>query len=196
MLKKDITYTDFDGNEVTDTFYFHISRAELLTLELDPETSLKRRMEALRNTSNVRGIVETINDLIKLSIGRRSEDGKRFEKSSLLSDEFMESEAYSQFLFELLSDPKRCVDFVIGMMPTDVGNQIDSTQVLKEAYEDLGLNPDGTKHEAPVIMREKTLHELTEDELDSMPMEELQRRIKNHKGNVPKAVLIAAMRRT
>ena len=42
MFKKPITWTDYDGKEITEDFYFNLTRAEVMEMELGTEGGLEQ----------------------------------------------------------------------------------------------------------------------------------------------------------
>ena len=114
MLKKTIKYADLDGNEVTEDFYFHLSKAELTTMAIEEE-GIAERLRKLADGGERREIIQAFNDIIRMSVGHRSEDGKRFIKSPDEAQAFMESEAYGELFMELFTDPVAAVEFVCAI---------------------------------------------------------------------------------
>src|SRR5688572_26517265 len=119
MLKKDITFDDFEGNEQTETHYFHLSDAELIKLELSEATGWVERLEAIVKSMDGKAIIAETENFILTSYGIRSEDGKRFLKSDQISEEFSQTAAYSALFFELATDAEKSAEFVNGLMPAD-----------------------------------------------------------------------------
>lgn len=74
-------------------------------------------------------IMEIFKKLIYDSYGVKSDDGRRFIKKKEVKDAFMETEAYSMLIMELISDPDKANKFILGIMPKD----IDTSAVSKNA---------------------------------------------------------------
>ena len=117
MLKKTMTYVDYDGNERTEDFYFNLSKAEIGEMELSISGGLEAMLNRIIQERDNAKIVATFKDLILRSYGKKSEDGKRFIKSKELSEEFSQTEAYSDLFIELASDADAAAAFVNGVMP-------------------------------------------------------------------------------
>jgi hypothetical protein len=120
MIAKTITYVNFNGDTETETFYFHINKAELATMELVEKEGLAERLRAIVESDDRKAILAAFTDIIAKSIGRRSSDGKRFSKSKEYTEEFMSSEAYSELFVELLSDTAKAEEFVKGIIPKNL----------------------------------------------------------------------------
>jgi len=120
MLKKTITYTDYDGNEREEVYYFNLNKAELLDLELNYEGGVSADLESKMNRRDVKGVVGIITDIVKRSYGEKSNDGKHFLKNDDLLNNFVHSEAYSTLLMDLMANEKMLEDFMAGIMPSDV----------------------------------------------------------------------------
>lgn len=117
MLKKTITYTDYNGNERTEDFYFNLTKAEISEMELSVNGGMTEWIQQIINTSDSAEIVKIFKKIILASYGEKSVDGKRFIKSDELRDAFSQTEAYSELFMELLSDEKQASAFVNGIIP-------------------------------------------------------------------------------
>ncbi len=117
MLKKTITYVDYEENERTEDFYFNFTKAELAEMELSIDGGLKKMLEKIIATQDKRKIVEIFKDLVLKAYGEKSADGRRFIKSQELRDSFAQTEAYSDLFMELASDETAASAFVNGIIP-------------------------------------------------------------------------------
>ena len=117
MLKKTMTYTDFNGEERTEDFYFHLSKAELAEMELGTEGGMGELLKRIVAAKDVRQVIEKFKEFIMKSYGVKSPDGRRFIKSEELFKEFSETEAYSDLFMELASDGAKAAEFVNGIIP-------------------------------------------------------------------------------
>ena len=118
MLAKPITYTDYNGVERTETFYFNLSQAELIDMQLGGKDGLySNKRQKMIDNHDAAAIVGTIKEFVLKSYGEKTDDGKRFIKSSEISEAFMQTEAYSQLITELLSDDAKSSEFILGIMP-------------------------------------------------------------------------------
>ena len=104
MLKKTIKYTDFNGEEINEDFFFHLSKAELVELEMSHKGGLSATLERIIATEDNPGIIAEFKNIILIAYGQRSDDGKRFIKNQELRDEFASTEAYSTLFMELVMD--------------------------------------------------------------------------------------------
>ena len=126
MIKQTVTYTDYNGNERTEEYWFNLSKAELLRLETTTKGGFQKMLEnAVASEDNYR-IIEVFEDLIKHSIGMKTLDGKYFKKSKEFTEDFMQSEAYSTLLFDLLQDAEKANAFIRGIMPSDLMAQAEA----------------------------------------------------------------------
>ena len=121
MLKKTVTYVDYNGVERTEDFYFNLSKAEVAEMELSVEGGFSKMLEEIfKSNDNVR-IVELFKQMVLKAYGEKSADGKRFVKSKELSEAFSQTEAYSEIFMELALDEKAAAAFVNGIMPANLG---------------------------------------------------------------------------
>lgn len=120
MLKRDITYEDFDGTTVTDTFYFNLSRTELIDLELSYEGGLEAAIKRIIEAKDVKSLIVEFQKIILAAYGKKSEDGKRFIKNEELREEFSQTAAYDALFIELATDADKATEFVRGILPTQL----------------------------------------------------------------------------
>lgn len=120
MLVKNITYTDYNGNERTEKFYFNLSKAELIEMEYSATGGLAQTIEKIVEAQDGPQIMALFKELILKAYGEKSADGKRFVKSKELSEAFSQTEAYVKLFMELATDAKAASDFVNGLIPDDV----------------------------------------------------------------------------
>lgn len=118
MYKKTITYTDYNGNERTEDFYFNLTKAELMEMEMSIPGGMKGMLEKIISAQDTGKIIETFKKILLKSYGEKSEDGKRFIKSPELSKAFSETEAYSIMFVELAQDATKASEFVNGIIPS------------------------------------------------------------------------------
>jgi len=121
MLKKTITYQDYNGNEITEDFYFNLSKAEVTEMELSRTGGLSKYIERIVAAKDVPAIINEFKYLVLKSYGVKSEDGKRFIKSEELSQAFAQTEAYTELFVELVSDAEAAAKFVNGIIPNPKG---------------------------------------------------------------------------
>jgi hypothetical protein len=121
MLKKTIKYEDYGGNERTEDFYFHLSKAEVMTMEMSAPGGLRKMFQKIIDEMDGKRIVEVFKDIILKSYGERSPDDKRFIKTSELSAAFSQTEAYSNLFMELAQDAQAAAAFVNGIIPRNIG---------------------------------------------------------------------------
>ena len=120
MLKKTITYTDYDGNPRTEEHFFNLNKSELTMLEMSEQGGFEKRMRRIIQAQDAPAIMDTFRDIIKRSYGQKSPDGRRFIKSEALVEEFEQTEAYSELFMELCTDANAASDFIKGIMPQDI----------------------------------------------------------------------------
>lgn len=117
MLKKTITYTDYNLNERTEDFYFNLTQAEVTEMEVSVEGGLVEMINRIVAAQDGKQIIETFKDIILRSYGQKSADGRRFIKTQEIRDAFVQTEAYSKLFMELATDAKAASEFVNGIVP-------------------------------------------------------------------------------
>lgn len=121
MLKKKITYTDYNGTERTEDFYFNLTKTEIMEMELGTNGGFVEMIQRIVDAQDAPSIIKVFKDVILKSYGEKSPDGKRFIKSKEISDAFSQTEAYSQLFMELATDADAAAEFVNGIVP-NMGN--------------------------------------------------------------------------
>ena len=137
MFKKTVTYNDFDGNERTEDFYFHLKKSELMEMQLSISGGWTNLLQNIIQEKDSVRLVEFFKDIIAKTYGKKSLDGRRFSKTPEILAEFQETEAYSKLFMELAFDSDAAAEFVENVIPK-----------LTEADFNLGKPQD---HKAPVV---------------------------------------------
>lgn len=133
MLKKTITYTDYNGTERKEDFYFNLSKAELMEMEMGVDGGLSAMVEKIIAAQNTPQLIKLFKELILKSYGEKSADGKRFIKSEELSTAFSQTEAYSDLYMQLATNADEASKFVNGIVPTVDKNATNSPAVTNPA---------------------------------------------------------------
>jgi len=128
MLKKTITYTDWNGTERTEDFYFNLTRAEILELEykIIPGQSLSDSIQTLIQSQDMGKIIETIKLILLASYGEKSADGKRFVKNDDIRAAFEQNPAFDTLYMSLVTDAEYAAEFVAGIMPAAIRDELGS----------------------------------------------------------------------
>ena len=124
MLKKSITYEDFDGNTITEDHYFHLSKADLVEMEMSHKGGLHEYLQRIVADEDGKAIIAEFKELILASYGERSDDGKRFIKTPQLREEFQSTEAYSALFMELCLDADAAAEFINGIVPANLEQEV------------------------------------------------------------------------
>ena len=117
MLAKKITYTNFNGEEVTETFYFNLTRAEVSEMQLNHPGGYAEYLERIIDSKDSKEIVDAFTKFILDAYGEKSDDGRFFDKSEEMKKRFHTSEAYSVLLMEMLEDPNKAANFITSILP-------------------------------------------------------------------------------
>lgn len=117
MLKKTITYTDYNGNERTEDFYFNLNKAEITEWEVETPGGYSEFIKKIVQEVNGKEIIELFKRVILKSYGEKSPDGKRFIKSKELTDAFSQTEAFVELFMELATNAEAAAAFVNSITP-------------------------------------------------------------------------------
>jgi hypothetical protein len=124
MIAKTITYIDYNDVERTEKFYFNLSKAEVMEMEMSTSGGLAEMIQRVVAAQDQPAIIKIFKDLILKAYGVKSPDGRKFVKSEELSLDFAQTEAYSQLFMELATDAEKAAEFVNGIVPADMAKQI------------------------------------------------------------------------
>lgn len=127
MIKKTITYTDYNGIERTENFYFNLNKAEVMEMEMSTEGGMAESIQKIVDAKDAPAIIRVFKDLVLKAYGVKSDDGRRFMKTkpdgSLYADDFKETEAYSQIFMELATNADAAAEFINGIVPADLAQK-------------------------------------------------------------------------
>ena len=134
MLKKTITYLDYNDVERTEDFYFNLTKAEITEMEMSTTGGLSEKIQIIVQAQDIPEIIKIFKELVLKAYGVKSPDGKRFIKKEELTEAFSQTEAYSQLFMELATDADAAAKFINGITPKD----IDTSKIDRP---DLGIVP-------------------------------------------------------
>ena len=121
MLKKTISYEDFDGNQRTEDHYFNLTEAEITEMELSMNGGLSQLLTKSLQENDQKQIIEYFKKIVLMAYGEKSLDGRKFVKNQKIRDEFASTAAYSEIFMELATDADAASAFVKGVMPKNAG---------------------------------------------------------------------------
>lgn len=130
MYKKTITYKDYDGVERTEDFFFNLSKAELLEMEMETPGGMKRKLEKIVSEQDLGRLIEAFKDFILRSYGEKSPDGRRFIKSKELTEAFTQTEAYSDLFMLFATDAGASAEFLNGIVPADLVDEVEKQRTV------------------------------------------------------------------
>jgi hypothetical protein len=169
VLKKTITYEDFNGETVSEDYFFHLSKAELVELELSHKGGLSEALQRIVEAEDGKAIIAEFKNIILGAYGKRSLDGKRFVKNQQIREEFESTEAYSTLFMELVTDTDAAIEFINGVIPTGMveeaaklaSNKTESTEpsVIEFPKPEPAPNPE------PTVVTRKEITEMSSEDL-------------------------------
>lgn len=124
MIKETITYTDYNGVERKEDFYFNLTKAEIMEMEMSTKGGLAEMIQRIVAAQDQPAIIKIFKDLIIKAYGVKSADGKRFIKNDEVVEEFIQTEAFSQMFMKLATDADAAAKFVNGIVPADMAKQL------------------------------------------------------------------------
>lgn len=127
MKKETIVYTDYNGVERKEDFFFNFTKAELLEMELGTTGGLSEMIQKIIDTHDTPAIIKIFKEIVLKAYGQKSADGKRFIKTPELTTEFMQTEAYSKLFMELATNADKAADFINKIVPQDMAQKADQS---------------------------------------------------------------------
>lgn len=122
MLKKTITYTDYNDVERTEDFYFDLSEAEVIEMELSIDGGLVEMIHRIIATKDQPALIKTFKEIVLKAYGEKSPDGKQFIKDEAITKAFSYTKAYSKIFTELATNADAAAEFFNNIIPKKVGN--------------------------------------------------------------------------
>lgn len=221
MIKKTIQFRNLDGVMVTDTFYFHMNMMDAAKLSVSHGTDYPEHVRTIMGRNDPKEILSMFEELISWSVGRKSADGNYFDRSEEFTKRFMNSEAYTEFILELMQKPGAGTEFFNGVFPENFDERAKQFSDIQQASvandQGLGARPAysaideskltlhsygphtqglGTIESVTPVPEKKSLNEYSDEELLGMPEEEFNTVVGGkpmHK--LPHRILQIAMRR-
>ncbi len=127
MLKREITYEDFNGETVTDIFYFNISKPELIEMEVEYDQGFSSWIQQIIDAKDHKTLLHQFKTIVLLAYGQKSDDGKRFIKSDQLREEFSQTAAYQALFIELATNDNAASTFLIAVLPKDMTKALEKS---------------------------------------------------------------------
>jgi hypothetical protein len=207
MLKKTIQYTNYNDEEVSEDFYFNFTKLE--AMEMLEVEDLEAKIDALTKSEDAREAYLFFKELILKSYGEKSLDGKRFIKSSELTEAFTQSPACDELIIELLQDAKQGALFIEGTLPAKLVAEAKAAQAaspsdaevksLVETAAERQENPEtAVLPTAPPVLEqdeEKTFDDYSRVDLLAMPQEKFEKLLPSKQSDWTKDQLLVAMQR-
>lgn len=132
MIKKTITFHDYNGVERTEDFFFNLNKAELMKMEMTVKGGMAEMIQRIVAAQDAPAIISVFEDLIQRSYGVKTPDGRGFIKRASDLEEFMATEAYSILFMELATDADKAAEFVNGIVPADAAASNANHPALKK----------------------------------------------------------------
>lgn len=123
MLKKTITYTDYNDVERKEDFYFNLTKAELMEMEMGTIGGMTTMINKIIAAQDAPALIKIFKDLVLKAYGVKSDDGRRFIKNDEVRDAFAQTEAYSMIFMELATDDKAAAEFINAIVPKDLNTE-------------------------------------------------------------------------
>lgn len=129
MLKKTVTYKDFNDQQVTEDLYFNLSADEWMEMEVDHEEGFGEFLKKIIADGNNKIIFAEFKKFILAAYGQKSADGRRFTKSPELSHEFSQTAAYQELFLEIATDGDKMGDFFNGLMTKEMADRFSMAKL-------------------------------------------------------------------
>lgn len=141
MLTKTVKYTDYNGNERTETLNFNLTKAEIAEMELSMPGGMSATVQRIIEAQDTKELIAIFKDLLLSSYGVKSPDGRRFIKNEQLREEFSQTEAYSEMFMELATNAEAASEFINKIIPTDMQEQLKNMPEDVKKQIEMATNP-------------------------------------------------------
>lgn len=131
MIKKTVTYEDYNGEKRTETFYFHYTEAEILDMEMSEEGSFAERIQRIIDAKDKTALMKLVKKFVIDAYGVKSEDGKRFMKNDEVKAAFLECPAYSDIFMDMVTNDELAAEFVNGVIPNTMQDRVAKLAIAK-----------------------------------------------------------------
>lgn len=138
MIKKTVTYVDYNGVERTEDFHFNLTSAEVMEQELTTPGGFSALLQKIIDANDIPSIVEVVKKILLMSYGVKSDDGRRFVKSAELSEAFKQTEAYAMIFMEIATNAEKGVEFIQGIFPKDLVSKVMAASKAEPAGQAAG----------------------------------------------------------
>lgn len=125
MIKKTVTYNDFNGKSHTEDFYFNLTKAELLEMESSVSGGYSSMLEGIVQAKDNHAIVNIVKEILLKAYGKRSDDGKLFMKTPEIRQELEFSNAFPEIYFDILSDEDKASEFINALVPNELLEEVN-----------------------------------------------------------------------
>lgn len=137
MIKKTIKYTDYNGLEREEDFYFNLSEAEIAQMELGTSGGYTEYLKKITAAKDVPSLSKLFKEIIMKAYGVKSEDGRRFIKNDQVRADFEQTEAFSKLYMEFITDDKKAAEFMNGILPANIQQRAleeEAKKSLEQAF--------------------------------------------------------------
>lgn len=126
MFKRPISYEDFNGEKVTDIYYFNLTKSEIVELDSEYAGGVGSIFGKIVEAKDKESMIKEFKKFILASYGEKSDDGKRFIKSDELRLQFTQTAAYDALFIELATSDEKATEFILGVLPKEFTNELAS----------------------------------------------------------------------
>lgn len=162
MLKKQITYMDLDNNPVTEDFYFNLTKVEITEFQWSRPGGLTSVIEEIIKAEDTSAVLKLFREICSISVGKRSDDGRRFIKNDDIRNDFLQSDAYSELFMEMIQNPGEMAKFLAGMVPADAAAEMQKSPQFQDLQLPAPAEPWVAEDRDPT---EKELHSMTGEQM-------------------------------
>lgn len=133
MYVKEMEYTDFNGVARKEKFYFNLTKAEILDMELGKTGGLTEYIQKILAAQDTPAVMALFKQLLLKSYGVKSDDGRRFIKNDQVREDFEQTQAFSDLYMLLALNDDEASKFINAIVPEDMKVSDDQkAQFVKE----------------------------------------------------------------
>lgn len=124
MLKKTVTYTNFNDEVCTEDLYFNLTKAEIVELQWSKKEGLDVMLANMVKAKDTPELLSTLKTFVLKAYGIKTEDGRRFDKNDQIREDFKNSAVYSEVFTDLIETDEKAFEFILGVIPKDIADEV------------------------------------------------------------------------
>ena len=125
MIKYNVNYQDWNGNDRTDVCRFNINEVELRQLNAKYGGNLDTYFARIHQEQNEKAMMDFVLEIMRLSYGVMDDDGVHFRKSEKIWEDWVSSPSFDKFFMDTMSSDVESAKFIRGVLPAKLQEAVN-----------------------------------------------------------------------